>query len=184
MIWILKIYQRANNIHDCLQICAERCVSNLQRDAFIQKGQGVLWMLDKTQEGFFSYYFSFIKKMCKKCQQYLSNLCLLPACLLNYFPSIFITSDKYSMTQNSYNDTTSLHKHTYPSTYLPCFQKDVVFLVVLWVIWAHPVTPYYVSGPMTIVNVYFCIHVAWLCASSGKHWPRWSGWTDEICLHR
>lgn len=41
MIWILKIYQRANNTHGCLQICTERCVSNLQRDALFRRVKGV-----------------------------------------------------------------------------------------------------------------------------------------------
>lgn len=40
MICILKIYQRANNTRGCLQISAERCVSNLQRDALFRRVKG------------------------------------------------------------------------------------------------------------------------------------------------
>lgn len=57
MIWILKIYQRANKTHGCLQIlCWEMCVKSPER-CFIQEGQGALWLFDMMQEYF---YFVFV----------------------------------------------------------------------------------------------------------------------------
>lgn len=65
MIWILKIYQRANNIQGCLQICAERCVSNLQRDALFRRVKGSSDCLIRRKKYFFLFHFccSFMKKM-------------------------------------------------------------------------------------------------------------------------
>lgn len=62
MIWILKIYQRANNTHGCLQICTERCVSNLRRDALFRRVKG-LSLFDMMQEYF---YFVFVVHLYKE----------------------------------------------------------------------------------------------------------------------
>lgn len=53
MIWILKIYQRANNTHGFLQIlCWEMCVKSPER-CFIQEGQGARRLFDMMQEYFY-----------------------------------------------------------------------------------------------------------------------------------
>lgn len=63
MIWILKIYQRANKTHGFLQIlCWEMCVKPPER-CFIQEGQGARRRFDMMQEYFyFVFCCSFIKQ--------------------------------------------------------------------------------------------------------------------------
>lgn len=57
MILILKIYQRANNTHGCLHICAERCVSTLQRDALFERVRGLSECLMRGRRIFFYFIF-------------------------------------------------------------------------------------------------------------------------------
>lgn len=156
------------------------CVKSPER-CFIQKGQGVLWMFDKMQDFFLLLFFVVhLKKSRKKCQQYLSKLCLLSVCLINYYSSIFITTNKYLWPR--------IHltiKHHYTNThistfsYFYCFQKMLFSWVLHWVNLAHPVTTYYVSGTMTIGNVYLpCILAAWVRATFWKtvtqvQWVNW-----------
>ena len=89
-------------------------MSNLQRAALFRRVKGFSDCLIRCKNIFFLFYFrcSFIKSSVKKkCQLHLSKLCLLSVCLINYYSSIFITTDKYPVTQNSSHDKTSLHKH-------------------------------------------------------------------------
>lgn len=83
MICILKIYQRANNVHCCHLICAERSVSNLEGEALFFRVKGFSKCLMRCKKFYFCYIF--VVWLALKYPWCLSKMIFIISPIANYF---------------------------------------------------------------------------------------------------